>query len=140
MNTPAERTMSRNLAMAERIGSGAAGEPLRFVIAGDSGAWPDPTAEAIFRALVDQIARLEPVPAFFANLGDFAGPGTMERHADYLRSVEPLPMPNICVVGNHDLDDESGPEAFVQVHGPMNFDFACGHTRFVSIHGEGGIT
>lgn len=60
---------------------------------------------------------------FFANLGDFARPGTPDRHQDYLRLVDGLRVPNISVVGNHDLDDEGGRDAWSRVHGPMNFDF-----------------
>lgn len=124
----------RNLLMAERIERTPVTEPVRFAVAGDSGAWPDPTADGIFAQLVSQIAALDPPPAFFANLGDFAGPGTPERHERYLRLVEPLPFPDVCVVGNHDLDDESGPETFAGVHGPANFTFAHGHVRFAAIH------
>jgi hypothetical protein len=90
------------------------------VVAGDSGAWDDPTADGIFAQLVTQIGELDPPPVFFANLGDFAGPGTIARHEHYLRLVEPLTIPNVCVVGNHDLDDESGWDAFARVHGPVN--------------------
>jgi hypothetical protein len=125
--------------MAERIERAPVRYPFRFVVAGDSGAWPDPTADGIFGQLVSQVAALDPPAAFFANLGDFAGPGTIARHEHYLRLVEKLRIPDICVVGNHDLDDPSGPDAFARVHGPMNFDFAYGHTRFVVIHGEPGI-
>src|SRR4051794_6562908 len=49
--------------------------PFSFAFAGDSGAWPDPTADAIFGQLVSQMEALRPAPLFFANLGDFAGPG-----------------------------------------------------------------
>lgn len=125
--------------MAERIERAPVRYPFRFAVAGDTGAWPDPTAEAIFAQLVSQIAALHPLPVFFANLGDFAGPGTVERHEDYLEAVEPLPIPDLCVVGNHDLDDAIGPEAFSRVHGPTNFTFRHGHTRFVAIHGEPGV-
>ena len=125
--------------MAERIERAPVRYPFRFAVAGDTGAWPDPTAEAIFAQLVSQIAALHPLPVFFANLGDFAGPGTVERHEDYLEAVEPLPIPDLCVVGNHDLDDAIGPEAFSRVHGPTNFTFRYGHTRFVAIHGEPGV-
>src|SRR3954464_3698499 len=97
------RTMSRNLDMGRRTEAAPVRYPFSFVIAGDSGAWPDPTADAIFGALVQQAARLRPAPVFFANLGDFAGPGTVERHQDYLRLVESLPLPDVCVIGNHDL-------------------------------------
>jgi hypothetical protein len=125
--------------MAERIGATPVRYPFSFVIAGDSGAWPDPTADAIFAALVAQTARLEPAPVFFANLGDFAGPGTVERHEHYLRLVEPLPVPDVCVVGNHDLDEPSGPDAWARVHGPANFQFGYGHTRFVAIDAAPGV-
>ena len=125
--------------MAERIERTPVAYPFRFVVAGDSGAWPDPTAEAIFARLVAQTGALDPPALFFANLGDFAGPGTIERHEHYLGVVERLSVPDVCIVGNHDLDDASGPEAWARVHGPMNFDFAYGQTRFVAIHAEPGI-
>jgi hypothetical protein len=124
--------------MARRISSASPGERLTFAVAGDSGAWPDPTADAIFVSLLQQVTALEPAPAFFANLGDFAGPGTRERHEHYLRLVAGLPFPDVCVVGNHDLDDVDAERSWADVHGPMNFDFGCGHTRFVVVHGEGG--
>jgi Calcineurin-like phosphoesterase len=125
--------------MAARIERAPVRYPLRFLVAGDSGAWPDPTADGIYSRLLDQAAALEPPPLFFANLGDFAGPGTPERHEHYLRLVERLPVPNLCVVGNHDLDDPSGQEAFARFHGPANFDFGHGHTRFVVLHAEPGV-
>jgi hypothetical protein len=131
-------TPGRNLSMAERIGATRVRYPFSFVVAGDSGAWPDPTADGIYSQLLRQVARIEPAPVFFANLGDFAGPGTPDRHEDYLRLVDGLPVPDICVVGNHDLDDEGGPDAWSQVHGPMNFDFAYGNTHFVAIDGAPG--
>jgi Calcineurin-like phosphoesterase len=131
-------TPGRNSSMAERIASTPVRYPFSFVVAGDSGAWPDPTADAIFTQLLSQVARIEPAPVFFANLGDFAGPGTPDRHQEYLRLVDGLPVPNICVVGNHDLDDASGPDAWSRFHGPMNFDFAYGHTHFVVVNGAPG--
>jgi hypothetical protein len=127
---------SRNALMVERIEASAPRYPFSFVIAGDSGAWPDPTADAIFAQLVRQTAALEPV--FFAHLGDFAGPGTEERHRHYLDLVAPLSMPNVCLIGNHDLEDPAGAEAWAAVHGPRNFHFAHGDTRFVAIDGASG--
>jgi hypothetical protein len=128
----------RNLDMAERIGATPVGDRIGFAFAGDSGAWPDPTADAIFAQLLRQVAALDPPPAFFANLGDFAGPGTLERHERYLGLVAGLPFPDVCVVGNHDLDDPSGREAWERVHGPANYTFACGHTRFVALDAAPG--
>jgi hypothetical protein len=122
--------------MISRIEAAPAADPLRFVVAGDSGAWADPTADGIFSELVRQIGELEPKPLFFANLGDFAGPGTPERHEHYLHLVEGLSIPNICVIGNHDLDDPGGRETFERVHGPVNYGFASGHTRFVVLHAQ----
>jgi hypothetical protein len=69
----------RNLEMTARIESAPVRYPFSFVVAGDSGAWPDPTAEAIYSQLLRQTAELEPV--FFANLGDFAGPGRLRLRA-----------------------------------------------------------
>jgi hypothetical protein len=124
--------------MAARIEAASVADPVRFVVAGDSGAWPDPTADGIFSQLVRQVAALDPAPAFFANLGDFAGPGTLARHEHYLRLVAPLAIPNVCVVGNHDLDDATASDAWERVHGPMRFTFAHGHTRFVALRAAPG--
>jgi hypothetical protein len=41
-------------------------------------------------------------------------------------------------VGNHDLDDASGPDAWSHVRGPMNFDFSYGRTHFVVLNGAPG--
>jgi calcineurin-like phosphoesterase family protein len=131
-------TPGRNSSMAERIASTPVRYPFSFVVAGDSGAWPDPTADGIYSQLLRQVAALDPAPVFFANLGDLAGPGTPDRHEHYLRLVADLPVPNICVVGNHDLDDAGAPDAWAQVHGPMNFDFAYGNTHFVVLNGAPG--
>ena len=126
--------------MAERIERAPVRYPFSFVVAGDSGAWPDPTADGIFGELLGQVAELEPPPLFFAQLGNFAGPGTADRHEHYLGLVAGLPIPDVCVVGNHDLDDPTGPDSFARVHGPTNFSFAYGHTRFVALHAQPGIT
>lgn len=131
----------RNAAMIARIEATPVHYPFSFVVAGDTGAWPSPLADAIFAQLLRQMASLDPPPLFFTNLGDFAGPGTPDRHEHYLRLVDELPFPDLCVVGNHDLDDPTGWETFGQIHGPVNFTFAYGHTRFVALHcqmGTGG--
>jgi hypothetical protein len=125
----------RNLEMARRI---EARRPFSFVFAGDSGAWPDPTADAIFSQLLRQISRLDPKPAFFAHLGDLAGPGTRERHEHYLELAGVLEIPNVALIGNHDLEDASAARAWEEIHGPRNFDFAAGGTRFVAIDGASG--
>jgi hypothetical protein len=127
---------ARNLRMAELIAAAPVRRPFSFVVAGDSGAWPDPTADAIFAQLLRQAAELRPV--FFANLGDFAGPGTPARHRHYLRLIEPLPVPDLCLIGNHDLEDPRATQAWTEVHGPRNFTFACADTRFVAIDGASG--
>jgi hypothetical protein len=128
----------RNSDMTARIEAAPARDRVGFAIAGDSGAWPDPTAEAIFAQLLRQVAALDPPPLFFANLGDFAGPGTIERHERYLGFVEALPFPDICVVGNHDLDDSGGRAAWEQIHGPASYTFGCAHTRFVALDAAPG--
>ena len=131
-------TSARNVDMAERVAATPVRYPFSFAFAGDSGAWADPTADGIFGQLVRQVEALDPPPVFFANVGDFAGPGTVERHEHYLRLVDPLRIPNLCVAGNHDRDDAVGTEVWERVHGPMNYEFAYGHTHFVAIDGVGG--
>jgi hypothetical protein len=128
----------RNLRMVERVSRSPVDHPFSFAIAGDSGAWPDPTADAIFGQLVRQIEALRPAPLFFANLGDFAGPGTRERHEHYLGLVAPLSIANFCVIGNHDLDDPTGDAAWTAVHGARNLTFAYGRTRFVVLDAAPG--
>jgi 3',5'-cyclic AMP phosphodiesterase CpdA len=103
---------------------------------GDTGAWPDPTADAIFAQLLRQAAQRE--PAFIVNLGDLAGPGTPDRHAHYLELVRDLEIPNVCLIGNHDLEDPAGAAAWARAHGRRNFTFAHGDTRFVAIDGASG--
>lgn len=128
----------RNAAMIARIGAAPVRYPFRFVVLGDSGAAPNPAGDLIFGAMLDQMAGLDPPPLFLVNLGDFAGPGTEERHAHYLGLVERLPVPNICLLGNHDRDDPIGWEVFERVHGARNFQFAHGHTRFIAITSHSG--
>jgi len=125
-------TNGRNAAMVARTEAATVKYPLRFTIAGDSGAFPNPVGDAIFSEMLRQMEELK--PAFFVNLGDFAGPGTLARHEHYLRLVERLSAPNLCVMGNHDADSAAGWDTFRQVHGPQNFQFAIGQARFVAIN------
>src|SRR3954452_14942643 len=127
---------SRNAAMAERIARTPARSPFSFVIVGDTGAWPDPTADAIFTQLLSQAVAREPL--FIVNLGDLAGPGTPDRHAHYLELVGTLEIANVCLIGNHDLEHPTGGDAWARAHGPRNFTFAYGDTRFVAIDGASG--
>ena len=39
---------------------------------------------------------------------------------------------------NHDLEGSGAAHARAAVHGPTNFHFACGNTRFVAIDGGSG--
>jgi len=130
--------VARNARMAERIAATPVRYPFSFVIAGDSGAWPDPTADAIFAQLLRQIAGLRAAPVFLAHLGDFAGPGTVARHQHYLELAARVEIPNVCLIGNHDLEDPGAAAAWTAVHGPRNFHFAHGTTRFVAIDGASG--
>jgi hypothetical protein len=130
--------MSRNAAMIARIEATPVRYPFRFTMLGDSGAGPNPVGDAIFSEMLSQMARLDPPPLFFVNLGDFAAPGTRDRHEHYLRLVERMPISNLCLIGNHDRDDPVGWENFQQMHGPLTFQFAYGHTRFIAINCHSG--
>jgi hypothetical protein len=129
----------RNMEMARRVEGSDVAYPFTFVVAGDSGAYPDPTADGIFRQLVNQVGRLDPAPVFFINLGDFAGPGTVDRHEHYLRLVKGLDLPNLCALGNHDVDDEGGSQSFDRLYGPSNLHFKYGNTRFVVLRSVPGV-
>jgi hypothetical protein len=122
----------RNAEQAARIAPPPAGAPLRFVVTGGSSATPNPTADAIFQEQLAQMGRLDPRPAFLLNLGDFAGPGTRDRHEHYMELVEGLPMPDICMIGNHETDDPVGLDSFHAIHGDPNFAFAVGDVLFAA--------
>jgi hypothetical protein len=55
-----ETYTDRKLRMGRRISEMSVHYPFSFVVAGDSGAWPDPTADAISTALLRQTAGLRP--------------------------------------------------------------------------------
>lgn len=124
----------RNEAMIKRIQSASLKYPFSFLIVGDTAPFPNPEYDEIFRALLEQMNKLRPKPLFMANLGDFAGPGAMDRHVHYLELVRDLNIPNLCVLGNHDRDNPIGWEAFENVHGPCNYSFAIGNTLFVVLN------
>ena len=128
---------NRNAKMIERIESTPVKYPFSFTITGDSGATtspPNQQNDATFSQMLTQMLQLNPKPLFFANLGDFAGPGTMARHQHYLGLADKLTIPNICVAGNHEHDEDENLANYQRVHGPANFTFAYGNTRFVAIN------
>jgi len=127
---------NRNAEMAKQIEAVRPEYPFSFIIIGDTGASPNPAGDAIFTEMLNQIEKLVPKPSFIVNLGDFAGPGTMERHERYLRMVEKLSIPNICIRGNHEQDDPAGVESYSKIYGPVNFHFAYGNTSFVAINSQ----
>jgi hypothetical protein len=122
--------MVRNFEMIQRITDTPVSYPITFALIGDTGAKPNPVGDLIFRELLAQIGDQQ----FAVTLGDFAGPGTLDRHDHYLSMARKLDIPNICVLGNHDRDDPVGVANFEQIHGPLNYQFALGNTRFVAIN------
>jgi hypothetical protein len=102
----------RNPAMIARIEAAPVRYLFRFVVAGDRGATPNPTGDGLFRQLLAQMNTLQPAPLFFATLGEFSGPGTRERHDAYARLTAGLSVPNLCLLGNHDMDDPAGWDNF----------------------------
>jgi hypothetical protein len=124
----------RNAEQIARLDQAPASGEFRFVVLGDSGAAPNPVGDAILRELLSQAERRQPRPAFIVHLGDFAGPGTVDRHQHYLRQVaETTTLPNVCVMGNHDGDAPDALETFVRIHGDRNFSFAYGDALFVAL-------
>jgi hypothetical protein len=131
-------SLGRNQWMTARIEAEPVRYPFSFTVLGDSAASPTPLGDALFGEMLRQMERLERRPLFLANLGDFSGPGTRDRHTQYLRLVESCSFPNLCVMGNHDMDDPTGWENFRSVHGPQNYRFAYGHTLFVALNCQPG--
>jgi hypothetical protein len=125
---------NRNADMVTRIEAAPVRYPFRFTFVGDSGAKLGPESNARFSALLDQMLGLDPPPAFFVAVGDFAGPGDRASHLRYLDMVERLPFPNLVVMGNHDRDDPAGWELFPDIHGGLDYQFAYGNTRFICIN------
>ena len=121
--------------MIKRIEKTPLSYPIRFMFTGDSAAGINPVGDAIFSQMLSQVESLEAKPLFFVNIGDFAGPGVPPRHEHYIKMVDDrLTVPNICVIGNHDMDIPMGLDTFRSIHGPENFEFSYGHTRFVAIN------
>jgi predicted phosphodiesterase len=123
----------RNAEQASLLADSGDERAFTFVVLGDTGAYPNPTADAIFTAMLRQIEQLEPQPAFLVHLGDFAGPGTVERHEHYLELISSLEIPSFCLMGNHDGENARAWETFVRIHGSPNFTFAHGDAKFVAL-------
>lgn len=122
-----------NLSMIARIQATPVEYPFSFCITGDTGFWPNPAGDVYFEQALKHMGTLTPKPLFFANLGDFAGPGTMEQHQHYRALLQNLSSPDICVMGNHELDDDTGEANFDEMIGPSRFSFAYGNTLLVAI-------
>ncbi len=125
---------NRNARTIKQIESTEVRYPYTFVFGGDCRATPNPTGDGIFSQLLKQMEQLDPKPAFFLNLGDFSGPGTIERHKSYLDIVSKSTIPILHIIGNHDVDDNQGWKNFHDIYGPENFQFAFGNTLFVAIN------
>ncbi len=123
----------RNAQMISRIQATPVSYPFTFTALGDSGPEAHPPGDPIFQGMLWQMQMLEPRPAFFATIGDFAGPGSISRHEHYFHLLEEVgfDIPNICCIGNHECDDPLGVSNFEAIHGPMNYYFDHANTRFV---------
>lgn len=127
---------NRNVNVIKQIESAEVKYPYTFVFGGDCGATANPTGDGIFSQILTQMEQLEPKPKFFVNIGDFSGPGTLERHKSYLNLISKSTIPILHVIGNHDVDDNQGWKNFHDIYGPENFSFAFGNTLFVAINSQ----
>ena len=127
----------RNVKMIKRIESTLVEYPFCFTIAGDTSATvmpPSLAQDQIFCALLSAMEQLNPRPVFFVSLGDFSGPGTLIEHHRYLNIVNRSSLPDLAVIGNHDLDDKTGWDNFHNIYGTENYSFEYGNTSFIVIN------
>lgn len=122
-----------NRRMIRRVEATPVTYPFTFTIAGDCGFQPNPAGDVFVARALKYMEQLAPKPLLFVSLGDFAGPGTAQRHQQYRALLQGLSSPSVCVMGNHELDDETGEANFRDIIGPSNFSFAYGNTLFVAI-------
>ncbi len=133
MQKKTETYSVRNQIMINRIESASIKYPYSFIIAGVNGISPNFAADAIFTELLQQMGQLPEKPIFFANMGDFSGPGSIDRHEHYIHMVDKLTIPNICIIGGHENDDSEGLKNYRTIHGPENFYFFYGNSDFIVI-------
>ena len=96
-------------------------------------AWPDPTADAIYAQLLRQAAAPADAPCSSSTSATSPVRGRPRAMRTTCASSLGLPFPDVCLLGNHDLDDPGGRAALAAAHGPTEFTFAHGHTRFVAL-------
>jgi len=132
-NANKEQESQRNSRMISRIEGTTVEYPFSFCIIGDTGFVPNAAGDAYFSRALEHMAQLTPKPLFLVNLGDFCGPGTLKRHEQYRKLLDNLSSASICVIGNHELDDDRGEANFKEIIGPANFSFVHGNTLFMAI-------
>ena len=87
---------------ARAISAHDVGRELRFVIIGDTISDKNRT----FRALLGDIAALDPRPSFIVHLGDRVISPVVEYYGTYLKAISDPPSPILHVDGNHDVREE----------------------------------
>jgi 3',5'-cyclic AMP phosphodiesterase CpdA len=145
------RSIEQNLArLAAGPGAGNAGQPLRFIVMGDSRT-PDEFRDAIhtgemapfqpevFRQAITEANLLG--PALVINVGDLIlGYDTPEliqaEWDDYLQTIAASQRPFVSVAGNHDVFDLDSEAVWKERIGPLYFSFDYGNSHFICLNSE----
>lgn len=91
-----------NAEAVRAIAAREGGRDLRFVVIGDTISDQNRT----FRALLKDIAALDPPPAFIVHLGDRVVSPVVDFYGTYLKVIRDAPCPVLHVDGNHDVREE----------------------------------
>jgi hypothetical protein len=102
------------------------GRELRFVIIGDTISDKNRT----FRALLKDIAALDPPPSFIVHLGDRVVSPVVDFTGTYLKVIRDAPCPVLHVDGNHDVREE-GERISRAFFGEQDFFLDTDGLRFV---------
>jgi 3',5'-cyclic AMP phosphodiesterase CpdA len=129
-----------------RLDHSPASPPYRFVVINDTrpssaGCGTD-VEQAAFVELRDQIALLDPAPAFVVDIGDLVNTGAECQWGLYVDTVsqfmETTGIPWISVSGNHEFYAPEGHTQYALWFGDEDFSYDVGKTRFIALNATHG--
>ena len=117
-------TIRSNAQVIRELGQRPDGRWLRFAVVGDTLS----SYNYAFRQILAEISKLDPIPAFIVNLGDFSA--GLPKYSYYLETIRNYPHPIIHLMGNHEIAHGGEPVSKALI-GDTDFSFDHGGLRFV---------
>jgi len=102
--------------------------PLVFAVLGDNY-----SSTPIFRAFLEQFNSTADSLVFLLTTGDHAAGGDSAGYANYLSAIDPLEVPVVSTMGNHEINDSLGWDRFHTFFGSPDFYFDIGNARFIAL-------